>query len=160
MPTILFYGVLHRDKTFENRSMSREEELLRDCLEEMIEAITRIETRFRGIESASDFTVTESGEIRMDAIAMMLVWLGESARRVGKLGGARNLDESAAANWKGARSGCATSLPTSTAEWTRARSISSAETESQAWPRPFGRSCGVWRTTLSPELPLRCLGCV
>ena len=99
MPTILFYGVLHRDKTFENRSMSREEELLRDCLEEMIEAITRIETRFRGIESASDFTVTESGEIRMDAIAMMLVWLGESLKRLDRIGARDLLTKHPEAGW-------------------------------------------------------------
>ena len=82
--------------------MCRDIEILRDCLDEMIEAMTRIINRFEGIESVDDFIHTESGLLRLDAISMMLLWLGESVIRAQKVSHVKNLDGYNEQDWKGA----------------------------------------------------------
>jgi uncharacterized protein with HEPN domain len=82
--------------------MCREIEILRDCLDEMIEALVRITHRFEGIESADDFISTDAGRLRLDAISMMLLWLGESANRALKISQVKSLAGYDERDWKGA----------------------------------------------------------
>jgi uncharacterized protein with HEPN domain len=61
--------------------------LLREVLRQIIEAINRIERRFAGIQSAEDFINTDEGLDKLDSIAMMLIWIGESVKKLEKYGG-------------------------------------------------------------------------
>jgi uncharacterized protein with HEPN domain len=61
--------------------------LLQEVLWQIEEAINRIERRFTGIQSAEDFITTDEGLDKLDSIAMMLIWMGESIKNLEKYGG-------------------------------------------------------------------------
>ncbi|MGB7413936.1 MAG: hypothetical protein WA902_06985 [Thermosynechococcaceae cyanobacterium] len=61
--------------------------LLQEVLRQIEEAINRIERRFVGIQSADDFTQDDAGLDKLDGIAMMLIWMGESLKNLEKYGG-------------------------------------------------------------------------
>lgn len=54
---------------------------------EIEEAIRRIERRFAGIESPTDFTCNDEGLDRLDGIGMMLIAISENIRRIEKTAG-------------------------------------------------------------------------
>jgi hypothetical protein len=56
-------------------------ELVNDLIEQVEEAIRRIERRFEGIASATDFIANDEGLDRLDGIAMMLIAIGETSRK-------------------------------------------------------------------------------
>jgi uncharacterized protein with HEPN domain len=56
--------------------------LVLEHLNWMIEAIERIERRFGSIDSPGDFLSSEHGLDMLDSICMMLLELGESAKRI------------------------------------------------------------------------------
>lgn len=58
--------------------------LLRDKLELINEAVARIEKRFSGISAPSDFLTTEANQDKLDAIAMLLIAIGESFKKIDK----------------------------------------------------------------------------
>ena len=58
--------------------------LVIELLDEIDEAIRRIERRFAGITGADDFVRNDDGLDRLDAIGMMLIALGENVRRLDK----------------------------------------------------------------------------
>jgi uncharacterized protein with HEPN domain len=75
--------------------------LLQDKLEQIYEAVARIEKRFSRITSPSDFTKTEANQDKIDAIAMLLIAISESFRKIEKEtkgGFLRNYPE---IDWKG-----------------------------------------------------------
>ena len=58
--------------------------LLLELFLEIEEAIRRIERRFIGIHSPADFLKDDAGLDRLDAIAMMLIAIGENIQRINK----------------------------------------------------------------------------
>ncbi len=75
--------------------------LLLELFLETEEAIRRIERRFSGIQSPEDFLRDESGLDRLDAIAMMLIAIGENVQRIGKLIDQDFFDQHPEINWAG-----------------------------------------------------------
>jgi uncharacterized protein with HEPN domain len=62
-----------------------EDEIL-DHLELMIESIELIEKRFSNIRSPEDFVLSPDGVTLLDAVSMRLQVIGESVRKLQKLG--------------------------------------------------------------------------
>ena len=56
--------------------------LLREVLRQIEEAINRIDRRFKGIQFAEDFITSDEGLDKLDSIAMMLIWMGESIKNL------------------------------------------------------------------------------
>ena len=67
------------------------------------EAINRIERRFISIQYADDFIQGDSGLDKLDGIAMMLIWLGESLKNLEKYGGPWLLEAHPDIDWKRAK---------------------------------------------------------
>ncbi|MGB0561311.1 MAG: hypothetical protein ACPGVO_05855, partial [Spirulinaceae cyanobacterium] len=63
----------------------RDRTILLELFLEIEEAIRRIEYRFAGIQSPNDFIRDDAGLDRLDAIAMMLVAIGENIQRLNQL---------------------------------------------------------------------------
>ena len=59
--------------------------ILLELFLEIQEGIRRIERRFSGIDTAYDFIRNDDGLDRLDAIAMMLVAVGENTQKLDKL---------------------------------------------------------------------------
>ncbi|GBO55297.1 hypothetical protein APA_3347 [Pseudanabaena sp. lw0831] len=59
--------------------------MLLELFLEIQEGIRRIERRFSGITTADDFICNDDGLDRLDAIAMMLVAIGENIQKLDKL---------------------------------------------------------------------------
>jgi len=57
-------------------------ELLGEKLETLLEALERIPRRFEAINSPADFTSTDAGIDRMDAICMILIAAGEEIKNI------------------------------------------------------------------------------
>ncbi|OGP50630.1 MAG: antitoxin [Deltaproteobacteria bacterium RBG_13_43_22] len=75
--------------------------LLRDKLEQINEAVARIERRFSGIGSPSDFTTTELNQDKLDAIAMLLIAIGESFKKIDRETEGEFLRKYPDIDWKG-----------------------------------------------------------
>lgn len=56
--------------------------LIREKLEQIEESLHRIERRFSNIRSPDDFTANEDNLDKLDAIAMMLIAVGESFKKI------------------------------------------------------------------------------
>jgi uncharacterized protein with HEPN domain len=78
--------------------------LLLELFLETEEAIRRIERRFSGIQSPDDFLRDEAGIDRLDAIAMMLIAIGENIQRISKLISQDFFDQHPEINWAGVMS--------------------------------------------------------
>lgn len=79
----------------------RDRPLLLELFLEIEEAIRRIERRFAAIESAEDFLRDDAGLDRLDAIAMMLVSIGENLHRIMKLVDLEVFEKYPNINWAG-----------------------------------------------------------
>ncbi len=71
---------------------------------EIEEAIRRIERRFKGISSAQDLTATDEGLDRLDSIAMMLIVIGESIKKIDKITQGKALNKHPEIHWPGVKS--------------------------------------------------------
>ena len=60
-------------------------ELVLEILEQILEASQRVLKRFEPIRSVDDFTNSESGMEKLDAICMQLVAIGESLKNLDKI---------------------------------------------------------------------------
>jgi uncharacterized protein with HEPN domain len=67
------------------------------------EAIRRIERRFSGIQSPADFLKDDAGLDRLDAIAMMLIAIGENIQRINQRIDAHFFAQHPEINWEGVR---------------------------------------------------------
>lgn len=74
-----------------------------ELLDEIDEAIRRIERRFSGISEADDFVRNDDGLDRLDAIGMMLIALGENVRRLDKVTGGALLVRHPEIDWPGVK---------------------------------------------------------
>ncbi|NJL48293.1 MAG: DUF86 domain-containing protein [Leptolyngbyaceae cyanobacterium SM2_5_2] len=77
--------------------------MLLELFLEVKEAIRRIERRFSGIGSSHDFLRNDEGLDRLDAIAMMLVAIGENLQRISDRVDQSMFDRYPNVNWKGAK---------------------------------------------------------
>ncbi len=75
--------------------------LLREKLEQITEALNRIERRFAGIGAPLDSVATEANQDKLDAIAMLLIAVGESFRKIDKETGGKFLKKYPDIDWKG-----------------------------------------------------------
>ena len=62
-----------------------DKELVLEILEQIGNAIQRIQRRFEAIRSADDFTNSEAGVEKLDAICMQLIAVGESLKNLDKM---------------------------------------------------------------------------
>jgi uncharacterized protein with HEPN domain len=67
------------------------------------EAIRRIERRFQGITSADDFISSDEGLDRLDAIAMMLIAIGENIKKIDKTTKGKLLERFPEIHWPGVK---------------------------------------------------------
>jgi uncharacterized protein with HEPN domain len=77
--------------------------LILEQLSDVEEAIRRIERRFQGVASADDFVADESGLDRLDGIAMMLIVIGESFKKIDKITKGKLLERFPEINWPGVK---------------------------------------------------------
>jgi len=63
----------------------RDKELTLEVLRQIEEAAAKIVSRFQGICRVSDFTDSQAGLEKMDAICMMLIVIGESLKNLDKI---------------------------------------------------------------------------
>jgi uncharacterized protein with HEPN domain len=75
--------------------------LLKDKLEQINEAASRIEKRISTISAPSDFLTTEPNQDKLDAIAMLLIAIGESFKKIDKETKGEFLKRYPDIDWKG-----------------------------------------------------------
>lgn len=69
------------------------------CFVEIDEAIRRIERRFNGISSPSDFITSDEGLDKLDGISMMLIAISENIRKIEKIIGKEAFEHISSVNW-------------------------------------------------------------
>jgi uncharacterized protein with HEPN domain len=74
-----------------------------ELLNQVEEALQRIERRFSGILSPDDFLSSDTGIDRLDAIAMMLIAIGENIKRVDKITQGQLLEQYPEIHWPGVK---------------------------------------------------------
>ncbi|MDX2034321.1 MAG: antitoxin [Blastocatellia bacterium] len=77
-------------------------ELLIEKLEILLEALERIPRWFAGIAAPEDFTSSEDGMDRMDAICMVLIAAGEELKNIDRKTDGALLRQYPGAKWRGA----------------------------------------------------------
>lgn len=77
--------------------------LVREILTQMLSAVGRIERRFSRIAVPSDFVTSPEGMDMLDAIAMMLIAIGESCKNLDKVTQAALLLRYPQVDWKGVK---------------------------------------------------------
>jgi len=75
--------------------------MLLELFLEIQEGIRRIERRFSGIDTAYDFIRDDDGLDRLDAIAMMLVAIGENTQKLDKLIDSKLFEQHPNIDWEG-----------------------------------------------------------
>lgn len=75
--------------------------LLREKLEQIMDAVARISRRFAGIETPMDFLASDVNHDKLDAIAMLLIAVGESFKKIDKETEGLFLKNYPAIDWKG-----------------------------------------------------------
>lgn len=77
-------------------------ELLVERLQALLEALERIPRRFAGIAVPADFTSTDAGIDRMDAICMILIAAGEELKNIDHKTAGTLLSRYPGVKWRGA----------------------------------------------------------
>lgn len=80
-----------------------DKELVVSILEQIYEATQKVEERFSTIKSVEDFTNSAEGMIKLDAICMQLIAIGESIKNVDKITNMQLLNLYSEVDWKGAK---------------------------------------------------------
>lgn len=70
-----------------------------DILTQISQAVTTIDKRFEPIKSANDFTDSEWGMEKLDAICMQLITIGESLKNLDKITGKTLLSQYTEIEW-------------------------------------------------------------
>lgn len=76
-------------------------ELLVDRLRTLLEALERIPRRFAGIATPGDFTASDAGIDRMDAICMILIAAGEEIKSIDRKTDGELLSRYPDVKWRG-----------------------------------------------------------
>ena len=77
-----------------------DKELVREILTQIYQAIQTVRKRFEPIKSADDFTSSDSGTEKLDAICMQLVAIGEGLKNLDKITGNTLLIQYPEIEWK------------------------------------------------------------
>lgn len=77
--------------------------LLREKLEQIRDALIRIQKRFSTISKPEDFTINDASLDKLDAIAMMLIAIGESFKKIDKETEGEFLIKYPQIDWKGVK---------------------------------------------------------
>lgn len=77
--------------------------LILELLDEVGEAIRRIDRRFSTISKPDDFVTNDDGLDRLDAIAMMLIAIGENFKRIDKITNYELLPKYSEIPWQGVK---------------------------------------------------------
>jgi uncharacterized protein with HEPN domain len=80
-----------------------DKKLILELLQQVDAAIVKIERRFAGINNADDFIKSEDGADRLDAIAMMLIAIGENIKSIDKISGKTLLQKYPNIHWPGVK---------------------------------------------------------
>ena len=78
-----------------------DELLLKEKLEQIMDAVERINRRFAGITTPNDFQATDINHDKLDAIAMLLIAVGESFKKIDKETEGLFLKKYPEIDWKG-----------------------------------------------------------
>jgi uncharacterized protein with HEPN domain len=77
-----------------------DKELVREILTQVKEASDRVLRRFEPIQSVEDFTNSEAGAEKLDAICMQLIAIGESVKNLDKITFGGLMDRYPEIEWK------------------------------------------------------------
>lgn len=77
--------------------------LIHNLIDGTEEAIRRIERRFHGVETPEDFVSGDDGLDRLDAIAMMLIAIGENIKKIDKITEGKLLGKFPEIHWTGVK---------------------------------------------------------
>jgi uncharacterized protein with HEPN domain len=80
-----------------------DKELALEVLRQTEEAATKIVARFQVISQVSDFTDSQTGVEKMDAVCMMLIVIGESLKNLDKITEGELLPQYPEVDWKKAK---------------------------------------------------------
>jgi len=80
-----------------------DKELVRDILNQIYDSTQKIITRFKPIQTATDFTNSPEGMEKLDSICMQLITIGESLKNIDKITNESLLSEYPEIDWKGAK---------------------------------------------------------
>ena len=75
--------------------------LVREILEQICEAIHKVQRRFKPIDTPDDFLNTDIGLDLLDSICMMLIAIGESIKKIDKITKGQLLPRYPEIDWKG-----------------------------------------------------------
>jgi uncharacterized protein with HEPN domain len=75
--------------------------LLEEKLEQILDAVERINRRFVGVTTPNDFLATDINHDKLDAIAMLLIAVGESFKKIDKETEGSFLKKYPDIDWKG-----------------------------------------------------------
>jgi uncharacterized protein with HEPN domain len=75
--------------------------LLREKLEQIMDAVQRVNRRFTGIKTPQDFLATDINHDKLDAISMLLIAVGESFKKIDKETEGLFLKKYPEIDWKG-----------------------------------------------------------
>lgn len=75
--------------------------LLREKLEQIMDAVARISRRFVGIKTPMDFLASDVNHDKLDAISMLLIAVGESFKKIDKETEGLFLKNYPGIDWKG-----------------------------------------------------------
>jgi uncharacterized protein with HEPN domain len=81
----------------------RDTELVLEVLRQIEDAAEKIGTRFQPIRQVSDFTDSQAGVEKMDAICMMMIVIGESLKNLDKITDGNLLPSYPEVDWKKAK---------------------------------------------------------
>jgi uncharacterized protein with HEPN domain len=77
--------------------------LLRDRLENVLEALEKIMRRFAHIRTVDDFVLSEAGMDRLDGICMLLIAIGEAFKQIDRSTGGELLARYPEIDWAGVK---------------------------------------------------------
>ena len=80
-----------------------EPSLVLDRLENILEALERIPARLATIKTAVDFQQSENGRMRLDAICMILIAVGESFKQIDQKTNGELLPKYPDIDWRGVK---------------------------------------------------------
>ncbi len=76
------------------------DELVREILEQTLESVRIVRKRCSDVQSAEDFTRSDAGLEKLDAVCMKLIAIGESIKNLDKASGGKLLARYVMIDWK------------------------------------------------------------
>lgn len=80
--------------------MYSEQVIIKDTVEQLLQAIEKILLRFQSISSVNDFTHSPQGVERLDSICLQLIVTGELLKKLDKLTGGMLFSQYPQVEWK------------------------------------------------------------